>query len=75
MGAFELFYNWNKVDNVVNIAIKSFLQQQKSYLQCDSIRWPLIQGFNAQPTELTWHVSVRGALNWVLFMHHLSMTV
>ena len=27
---------------------------------------------NARPTELTWHVPVRGFSNWPLSMHHLD---
>ena len=46
------------VDNIANIGIEGFIKQQNSYLQFESIWWSLVQGSNAQPTELAWHVSV-----------------
>ena len=47
----------------------------ESYLQW-ALNWGL-QPFqlDANPTELTWPVLVRGSLNCVLFMHHLIVGI
>ena len=50
--------------NVVNVGIKSFYQKQK--IISSWTRSGLVQGSNAQLTELTRHVLVRGFLNWLM---------
>ena len=46
--------------------------KNKCCLQWGWTWWLLDQGPNAYPTELTWHVVVRGSLSWLLFIHLLS---
>ena len=64
----RVFHNKDKVDNVVNIDVKDFSISKKSSLQWDSILWSLIQGSNAQPTELTCIEYLRSLSSHALFI-------
>ena len=63
------------------LTLDVFLQENetlaatKSYLQWGLNIQPMGCESNAFPTELFWHVLIRGSLNWLLFKYYLTFWI